>query len=263
MDNGPSEAHAPWLGNVKGWPGRLLTSPFVFEAGTFSKQSQNKPSPGITGPIVDNGNLESSSSGPSSISSGASHKVLPASSLGDSLPPRATAMAPTVTLGSNSSISALEVPGGSGFSNQVSPSWHTQSLTLPILTAEVVQAACELGSSPLDPICSSLEPVGMKVQSSGDPIDIPVEKSSSPAATKDEDEELLGSEVRVTMHEASDCKVVFSSSPTIRELVSDLDKSWGNSKEWMLQLRDGRQIVIPLSLYRSPESVSDCSVLRL
>ena len=62
------------------------------------------------------------------------------------------------------------------------------------------------------------------------------------------------------MHEGADCKVVFSSSPTIRELVSDLDKSWGNSKEWMLQLWDGRQIVILLSLYRSLKSVSDCSV---
>ena len=62
------------------------------------------------------------------------------------------------------------------------------------------------------------------------------------------------------MHEAFDFKVVSNSCPTIRELVSDLDKSWGNSKEWMLQLRDGRQIMIPLSLYQSPESVSDCSV---
>ena len=26
--------------------------------------------------------------------------------------------------------------------------------------------------------------------------------------------------------------------PTIRELVGDLDKSWGNSKDWILQLRD-------------------------
>ncbi|KAK7850762.1 general transcription factor iie subunit 2 [Quercus suber] len=77
---------------------------------------------------------------------------------------------------------------------------------------------------------------------------------------KDENKEYLGSEVRATVHEASDCKVVINSSPNIRELVSDLDKSWGNSKEWMLRLRDGRQIVIPLSLYRSPESVSDCSV---
>ena len=138
--------------------------------------------------------------------------------------------------------------------------WHTQSPTLPILTAEEVQAAYELGSSPLVPICSSLEPAGMKVLSLGDLIDNLVEKLAFLTATKDEDEELLGPEVRATVHEGADCKVVFSSSPTIRELVSDLDKSWDNSKEWMLQLRDGRQIVIPLSLYRSPESVSDCSV---
>ena len=96
--------------------------------------------------------------------------------------------------------------------------------------------------------------------SSGDLIENLVEKSSSPAAMKDEDDESLGPEVRATVHEASDFKVVFNYCSTIRELVSDLDKSWGNSKEWMIQLRDGRQIVIPLSLYRSPERVSDCSV---
>ena len=104
----------------------------------------------------------------------------------------------------------------------------------------------------------------MKVLSLGDPIDNSVEKLASPVVTKDEDEdedeELLGPEVRATVHEGADCKVVFSPSPTIRELVSDLDKSWGNSKEWMLQLRDGQQIVIPLSRYRSPERVSDCLV---
>ena len=125
MDNGPAEAHALWLGNVKGCSGPLLTSPFVFEAGTCSKQSQNKTSLGITGLTVDNGNLESSSLGQSSISTSASAKVLPASLVGDSLPLRVTAMALMVTLGSNSSILALEVPGGSGFSNQVSPRWHT------------------------------------------------------------------------------------------------------------------------------------------
>ena len=102
----------------------------------------------------------------------------------------------------------------------------------------------------------------MKVLSLEDPIDNSVEKLASPVVTKDEDEdeELLGPEVRVTVHEGANCKVVFSPSPTIRELVSDLDKSWGNSKEWMLKLRDGQQIVIPLSRYRSPERVSDCLV---
>ena len=42
---------------------------------------------------------------------------------------------------------------------------------------------------------------------------------------------------------------------TITELVEDLDKSWGNSKDWILQLRDGRQLVLPFSLYRSPDSM--------
>ena len=53
---------------------------------------------------------------------------------------------------------------------------------------------------------------------------------------------------------------VHHSCHTIKELVGDLDKSWGNSKEWMFQLRDGRQIVIPLSFYQSPDSRSDCSL---
>ena len=178
-DNGPAEPHALWLGKVKGCSSPLLTSPFGFEAGTCSKQTQTKPSLGITGLIVDNGILESSSSGPSSISTGASTKVLPASSVGDSLPLMATTMAPMVTLVSNSSLSAPEFLGGSGFSNQVSLRWHTQSPTRPILTAEEVQTACKLGSSPLVSICSSLEPAGMKVLSLGDPIDNSVEKLAS------------------------------------------------------------------------------------
>ena len=120
---------------------------------------------------------------------------------------------------------APEVLGGSGFNNQVSPSWLTQSPTLPILTTEVVQAACELSLPPLAPICASSEPAKAKVLSSGDPIENLVEKSSSPVATKDEDDESLGPEVRATIHEAFDFKVAFNSCPTIRELVSDLDKS--------------------------------------
>jgi len=56
---------------------------------------------------------------------------------------------------------------------------------------------------------------------------------------KDEDDESMGPEERVMVHEAFDLKVVFNSYPTIRESISDLDKSWGNSKEWMLQLQDG------------------------
>ena len=51
------------------------------------------------------------------------------------------------------------------------------------------------------------------------------------------------------VHESDDFKGVLHSCPTIKELVGDLDRSWGNSKEWMLQLRDGRKLVLPLSLY--------------
>ena len=45
--------------------------------------------------------------------------------------------------------------------------------------------------------------------------------------------------------------------PTISDFVGDLSKTWGNSKDWMLELRDGRKLVILLSAYHSSESVSD------
>ena len=50
--------------------------------------------------------------------------------------------------------------------------------------------------------------------------------------------------------------------PTIKELVKILDKSWGNSKDWILQLRDGRQLVLPLSLYHSSDCMLVCSSLE-
>ena len=53
------------------------------------------------------------------------------------------------------------------------------------------------------------------------------------------DEDFVGSEVSAIAHEDFDLEGVQQPCPTIRELVGDLDKSWGNSKEWMLQLRDG------------------------
>ena len=36
-----------------------------------------------------------------------------------------------------------------------------------------------------------------------------------------------------------------------------LDRPWGNSRDWVLELRDGRQVVIPPSLYQSMESLTD------
>ena len=81
---------------------------------------------------------------------------------------------------------------------------------------------------------------------------------SSPMASEDGDENLVGSEGSVT----SDFEGVQLPGPTIRELVGDLDKSWGNSKDWILQLCDGRQLVLPLSLYRSLDCMSVCSSLE-
>ena len=44
--------------------------------------------------------------------------------------------------------------------------------------------------------------------------------------------------------------------PRINDFVGDLSKTWGNSKDWMLELQDGRKIVIPLSAYRFPKAMS-------
>ena len=112
MGNGLSEAHTPGLG----CSGPLMHSPFSFEAGACSKHSQYKPSPVSTGPIVEDGKVESRSSDLSSISVGASDSMFLASSVLESLPPRSTAMAPMGDLGSSCSVSTPVVPSGSGSS---------------------------------------------------------------------------------------------------------------------------------------------------
>nr|POF10961.1 hypothetical protein CFP56_77417 [Quercus suber] len=190
IDNGP------WLGNDKSCLGPLLSSPFVFEAGACSKQPLNKPSPDITGLTVEDGNLESNTTGLSISLNGASATVLPASSGFDSQSPRKKAVAPMGSVGSSSPILASEVTVGSGSSAQVSSSCITQSLNMLMLTAEVVQAVGELGSSSLAPICPLQELAKMKVMSSGVPVEKMAEKSSSSVARKDENDELLGPERR-------------------------------------------------------------------
>ena len=45
--------------------------------------------------------------------------------------------------------------------------------------------------------------------------------------------------------------------PSIKSYVENLEHTWGNSKDWVLELRGGRQIVIPLSLYLSLGSMLD------
>ena len=59
---------------------------------------------------------------------------------------------------------------------------------------------------------------------------------------------------------AEDCHV--ESRPSIKNFVEDLEHTWGNSEKWVLELRGGRQIAIPLSLYHSPESLSEFSDLE-
>nr|POE52989.1 hypothetical protein CFP56_06851 [Quercus suber] len=146
------------------------------------------------GLTVEDGKLKSSTADLSISSNGASATVLPVSSGIDSQSPRKKAVAPMGPLGSSSPILAPEFTVGSGSSVQVSSSCLTQSLNMPILSAEVVQAIGELGSSSLASICPLLEPAKMKVMPSGDPIEKMTEKSSSLAATKEEDDELLGLE---------------------------------------------------------------------
>nr|XP_023918467.1 uncharacterized protein LOC112030014 [Quercus suber] len=59
---------------------------------------------------------------------------------------------------------------------------------------------------------------------------------------------------------AEDCHVEPHSS--IKNFVEDLEHTWGNSEKWVLELRGGRQIATPPSLYHSPRSLSDFSDLE-
>ena len=38
------------------------------------------------------------------------------------------------------------------------------------------------------------------------------------------------------------------SRPSIKDFVGDLESTWGNSNYWVLELRNGKRIAIPLSL---------------
>ena len=77
-------------------------------------------------------------------------------------------------------------------------------------------------------------------------------------ASEDGDEDFVGLEGLVT----SDFEGAQLPGPIITELVGDLDKSWGNSKDWILQLCNDRQLMLPLSLYRSPDCMSVYSSLE-
>ena len=76
----------------------------------------------------------------------------------------------------------------------------------------MAQAVGELSSAPLELFCASLEPAKAIELLSGDQMENLVVFPSSLAATKDEDEEYLCSEVRETVHVSDDLKGVLLSS---------------------------------------------------
>ena len=123
----------------------------------------------------------------------------------------------------------------------VSPRSKAQCSTMPAKSVGVTQASSELV---MDPIVSALVPL------------------TSTVATEDGDEYFEGLEGSATTISDSDYEGAQLAGPTIKELFGELDKSWGNSKDWILQLRDGRQLVLPLSLYRSPDCMSVSSSLE-
>ena len=140
-----------------------------------------------------------------------------------------------------SSTIASTVTGANSFGG---PSLETQSYTMSVKPVGVVQASSESVIAYSDPMVSTQVSL------------------TSQVATEDGEEDFVGSEGSATTKYDSDSEGVHLHGPTIRELVGDLDKSWGNSKDWMLQLRDGRQLVLPLSLYRYPNCMSVCSSLE-
>ena len=115
---------------------------------------------------------------------------------------------------------------------------------MPVKSVGVAQASSELVMTYTDPVVLALVPL------------------TSQVATEDGDEDFVGSDGSDTINTDSYYEEAHLVGPTIKELFGDLDKSWGNSKDWLLQLRDGRQLVLPLSLYHSPDSLSVSSSLE-
>lgn len=108
----------------------------------------------------------------------------------------------------------------------------------------MIQASSELVIAYSDPMVSALVSL------------------TSQVATEVGEEDFMGSEGSATTNYESNFEGVHLPGLTITELVGELDKSWGNSKDWMLQLRDGQQLVLPQLLHRSPDCMSVCSSME-
>ena len=154
-------------------------------------------------------------------------------------------------------ISSLAVTKVAGEGGQHSQSQIAQPSTVPTRPTVVTHASHELvsvveasiGSIMLLVVSSAMvsstmvsEVMGVdgfgglssQNQSSTLPVKLVGVNLTSQVATEGGDVDFVGSEGSATTTNDFDLEGVHLPGPTIRELVGDLDKSWGNSKDWML-----------------------------
>ena len=101
-------------------------------------------------------------------------------------------MVPLVT---KSALLVLEVPGDSDYSGQLILSWLNKTSTVPILPMEVAKASFELISAVV------------LSQASSDPMVAAMMTLSTQVMSDDEGEEIVGSEVMVTVPKFSDLDI--------------------------------------------------------
>ena len=124
---------------------------------------------------------------------------------------------PKVTLDIIFPLVTMKVAGKGG---QHSPTRLVQLPTTSIGLAVVAQV--------------SHKPISEPVMTLTNPIVSVLVSLSSPMASDDGVEEFVGSEGLVTTNNKSNFEGAHLHGPTIKELVGDLEKSWGNSKDWIL-----------------------------
>ena len=169
---------------------------------------------------------------------------------------RATSLC--ISVGMISSLAVTEVSGKGGEDITIPPTQPPAASTGPVVVVQdshdQVSPISELNGSNL----VSVESTAMTSVLVTNPIVPAIVSLDSPVASEIREEDFLGLEgLGISIFEGAQLP-----GPNIRDLVGDLDKSWGNSKDWILQLRDGRKLVLPLSLYRSLDSMSVSSSLE-
>ena len=104
-------------------------------------------------------------------------------------------VSPMVPLVTKFALLVLEVPGDSYYSGQLIPSWLNKTYTVPILPMEVAKASFELIS------------VVVLSQASSDPMVAAMMTLSTQVMSNDKGEEIVGSEVMVTVPKFSDLDI--------------------------------------------------------